>query len=250
MDLNLLKEIGMTDSEIKVYQALILLGETTTGPIIKKAKIASSKVYELINKLSQKGLVTTYKRNNVKYFKAVEPERLLDYIEEKKKNLEKKEKQLKKLMPALNQLYKEKQKDFEVEVFKGYKGAYNCFIEMIHELKKDEEFLVIGGGNTPSTNKRTKLFFENIHRKRSEKGITLKIIFSEARRKSYNKMSIFPNTIARYLPYGTPSTINIYKDTTILLTMSPEPAAIRIKEKNITSSYRKYFEQMWAMAKK
>lgn len=101
-----------------------------------------------------------------------------------------------------------------------------------------------------TTNTRTKIFFENIHRKRSEKGIILKIIFSEARRKSYKNMSIFPNTIPKYLGFGSPSTINIYRDTTILLTMSPIPATIRITDKNITASYKKYFERMWKMAKK
>jgi hypothetical protein len=121
---------------------------------------------------------------------------------------------------------------------------------MINSLKKGDEFLVIGGGDTPSTNDNTKLFFEQIHKRRAEKGIILRIIFSEARKKSYHLMRTFKHTIARFLPYGTPSTINIYDDTTILLVMSPLPAAIRIKDKQITESYKTYFEHMWKQAKK
>ncbi len=54
----LLTEIGLTKSEIAVYFALLELGSSTTGPIIKKANIASGKAYLILDKLAQKGLVT------------------------------------------------------------------------------------------------------------------------------------------------------------------------------------------------
>ncbi len=250
MNLEVLEEIGLTKSEIKVYQALLQLSHATAGPIISKAKIASSKIYELLDKLMDKGLATSYIEANTKYFKAVNPERLLDYLKSKEEELKKKEEELQGLMPQLNQLFSEHIEETEVEVFKGYKGAATAFKEMMNELKKGEEFLVIGGGDSPSANQRTKMFFENLHQKRSKKGIILRIIFSEARRKSSKEMAFFPHTKPKYSPYGTPSTINIYNDTTILLTMSPFPAAIRIKDKNITKSYRIYFEKMWNEARR
>ncbi|MBU0666929.1 MAG: helix-turn-helix domain-containing protein [Nanoarchaeota archaeon] len=249
MNIELLEEIGLTKSEIKVYQALLELGNSSIGPIVSKSKVASSKIYELLDKLIEKGLVTNYKEANTKYFKAVNPNRLMDYLQTKKEELGKKEEELKKLMPQLQQMFSEHLEETEVEVFKGYKGVRTAFQEMINTLSKGEEFLVIGGGDKPSTNNKTKIFFENIHRRRSEKGIIQRIIFSEARRKSLKEMSLFPHTKPRYLPYGTPTTINIYQNTTILLTMSPTPAAIRIKDKNITESYRIYFEKMWETAK-
>ena len=71
MDYSLLEKIGLTNSEIKVYLALIDTGASTVGPITSKSKVASSKTYELLDKLIEKGLVTTYKEDNIKYFKAV-----------------------------------------------------------------------------------------------------------------------------------------------------------------------------------
>lgn len=250
MDYSVLEEIGLTASETRVYIALIELGSSTVGPITKKAKVASSKTGELLQKLLDKGLATTYKESKVTYYKAVSPQRILDYLKDKKKNLEEKEQQVKKLLPTLDSIYKENVEDTSVEIFRGYKGVENVFKEMIKTLSKGDQFMVVGGGDVPSTNKRTKWFFERIHRLRSKKGIILKIIFSEARRKSLKDMALFPHTNAKYLSFGTPSTINIYKDVTILLTMSPSPAAIRIKNKSITDSYKLYFEQMWHLAKR
>ena len=50
----LLEEIGLTKSEIKVYLALLELGSSTTGPIVDKSKASSSKIYEILDKLMQK----------------------------------------------------------------------------------------------------------------------------------------------------------------------------------------------------
>lgn len=250
MDTSILEEIGLTNSESEVYLALLELGESTTGPIVDKSGVASSKIYELLEKLIQKGLATSHLEGKIKHFKAVSPERLKDYLEDKKEELDQKEKELDELMPQLKSVFEEHREETEVEVFKNYKGVETAFKDMIRTLEKGDEFLVIGGGDTPTTNKRTKWFFERIHRQRSEKGIKLRIIFSEARRKSLKDLTLFPHTNYKYLPYGTPSTINIYKDTTILLTMSPEPAAIRIKNQQITDSYKIYFEKMWKMARR
>jgi len=250
MEYGSLEEIGFTKSEIKVYLALIELGESSVGNIVKKSGVASSKIYELLEKLMEKGIVSTYIKANRKYFQAADPKRLKDYIEQRKKELHEKEKEIEGMIPLLSEKFAQHAKETEVELFKGYRGVETVFRDMMRELKKGGEFLVCGGGDSPTANERTKWFFEKIHRQRSEKGIKLRIIFSEARRKSLKQLTLFPYTYPRYAPVGTPSTTNIYDDTTILLIMSPFPAAIRIRNKQITETYREYFEELWARAKK
>jgi len=248
---DVLEDVGLTKSETKVYLALLELGSSTTWNIIKKSKVASSKIYELLNKLTDKGLVTTYFESNKKYFKAVSPERLKDYVEEKKKELEIKEKKLMEILPKLKSQFSRGEKETEVELFKGYKGIDTAFKDILKNLKKGDEFLVFGGSENESgtKNEATQIFFERFHRQRSKQGICLRIIFSKYAKEKYRKLAKLGNTKARYLPFGTPSTINIYKDITILLIMNPSPAAIRIKDKKTTESFKKYFEQMWKIAK-
>jgi sugar-specific transcriptional regulator TrmB len=250
MEYGSLEEIGFTRSEIKVYLALIELGESTVGNIVKKSGVASSKIYELLEKLMEKGIVSTYIKANRKYFQAANPKRLKDYIEQRKKELHETGKEIEDMIPLLSEKFLAHAKETEVELFKGYRGVETVFRDMIRELKKGDEFLVCGGGDSPTENERTKWFFEKIHRQRSEKGIVLRIILSEARRKSMKQITLFPCTNQRYTDVGTPSTTNIYGDTTILLIMSPYPAAIRIRNKQITETYRKYFEELWTRAKK
>jgi len=46
----LLTEIGLTKSEIAVYFALLELGSSTTGPIIKKAEICQGNILLFLSK--------------------------------------------------------------------------------------------------------------------------------------------------------------------------------------------------------
>jgi len=84
-----LEEIGLNKSEIKVYLSLLKLGSSSTGPIISESKTANSKIYEVLEKLIQKGLVSHFTKENVKYYKAASPKMILEYLNEKKKTIEK-----------------------------------------------------------------------------------------------------------------------------------------------------------------
>ena len=61
----ILEKIGLTPGEAEVYEALIELGLSSAGDIIKKANIASSKVYDVLHRLLNKGLASYAIKNNL-----------------------------------------------------------------------------------------------------------------------------------------------------------------------------------------
>src|SRR3989338_9474242 len=89
MNKQFLQKIGLTKGETKVYEALALLGKSSTGKIIDKAGISSSKSYIILEKLIQKGLVSFVIENNIKKFQITNPNNILDYINKQQKELEK-----------------------------------------------------------------------------------------------------------------------------------------------------------------
>ena len=101
MDISILKEAGLTEGEIKVYLALLELGSSTTGPIIEKSRIARSIVYQILNKLEQKGLVSHVTKAKRKHYQAAEPNKILEYIDEREKLLEENRKKVERLLPEL-----------------------------------------------------------------------------------------------------------------------------------------------------
>ena len=53
-----LLKVGLTDGESKVYLALSQLGSSTVGPIVKKSGIAYSNIYDVLDRLTKKGIVS------------------------------------------------------------------------------------------------------------------------------------------------------------------------------------------------
>ncbi len=84
-----LKSIGLTNGEARVYIALLSLGTSTVSPIVKLSGISSSKVYFILNRLAVKGLVSMSIKEKNRIYSATEPERILDYLEEREKIIKK-----------------------------------------------------------------------------------------------------------------------------------------------------------------
>ena len=80
MDPKLLENIGITEAETRVYLALVELGSTKNSLIATKSNVAYSKIYKILYRLEQKGLVGHIVKGKVKYFKAMEPKTILDYV--------------------------------------------------------------------------------------------------------------------------------------------------------------------------
>src|SRR3989344_3532557 len=89
MELTELKTIGLTEGEIKLYNALLELGESTRTELSKKSGISPSKIYDVANRLLEKGIISSIKKNNIIHFIAADPERLKNFLQQKELELQK-----------------------------------------------------------------------------------------------------------------------------------------------------------------
>jgi sugar-specific transcriptional regulator TrmB len=169
-----LENIGFTKNEIKIYLSLLELGLTTTGSIIKKTRIHTSKVYDGLERLSEKGLVTYIVKANTKHFKAVSPDRLLDFLENKKKRLDKQEKEIKEILPELKLKQQLVGDETEAEIFKGWKGM-NTVYRMLRDTLKKGELNLVFGASKGENEEQVKRFFNKHLNLLAEKGIKQKI---------------------------------------------------------------------------
>jgi HTH-type transcriptional regulator, sugar sensing transcriptional regulator len=247
MDTAILEEIGLTKAEIKVYLALLELGSSTTGPIVEKSGASSSKIYEILDKLMDKGLATVVIEANTKYFEAVSPERLLDYLEEKQKNIAQKKEELEGLIPELKlkqQLSKHRK---DASIYRGMKGLESAFEEGMKEMKKGDHLCVIG---VPARSEGVNRFFIKHNKEAAKKGIALDILFDEtARNDPQAQKANHPRGEIKFLPKGilTPAAINIFKESTIIFPAEEgdEPLLIMVKSKDVADSFRAQFNILW-----
>src|SRR3989339_1914995 len=89
MDTSILEDIGLTGAEIKVFMTLLELGSSSAGKVVEKSGLQNAVVHRAFHSLAEKGLVTYVFNGRIKEYQAIEPKLLIDFIEEKKKKLEK-----------------------------------------------------------------------------------------------------------------------------------------------------------------
>ena len=251
LTLHYLENIGLTKSEIKVYAALLEIGESSKGEIVRKAKIAASKVYDILDKLMNKGLASVVIKNNIRYFRAANPLRIKDYVNKKKEELIQQEKSLDKIMPELRLLYETKEEESIIQVFKGWKGMETVYSSLISQAKKNDTISVLGAG-TGIKELQLELFFTKYRKIALKKGMKTRIIFNINAKKYVASMEKNVGKIEekRFLFQHTPSEIVISKNDVIILIRRSEPIIIHMKDKETAKSFLDYFSELWKIAQK
>ncbi len=244
IDTTILEDIGLARSEIKVYLALLELGETTTGPIIQKAELQNSVVYNALNRLIEQGLVSFILRGKTKYFQAADPKTLVSFIETKKRKLV-------EILPQLTQ--KKQQAQNQAKIFVGWKGVYAAFNSIIDELPKGSEYIGFAAGADEQFSKETKTFFHIYNRKRSEMQYKVRLIANESARKSiqkykYEKGQKKPEY--RFVKGIAFNGIIIFGNKVLQVAFEDEPMAVIISSKAMAKSFRKVFDSCWKIGRK
>ena len=131
---NLLVEYGLRENEADVYIACLRLGASTVYKISEKVRMPKSTVYDILKSLSERGFTTYVIKSGVKYFEAVNPDKLVDILEEKKIRI-------KEIIPKLKEMQRTAIKKPTIEVYQGREGL-KTILQDILKVRKD--FLIIG----------------------------------------------------------------------------------------------------------
>jgi len=251
MDTKILEELGLTPGEIKVYLALVRLGETTSGPIVDESGVSVSKVYQILDRLSKKGLSSHIVKRKTKYFKPADPNRLLDYLQEKEQKLKEQEKSLKAFLPQLLSMSGSATTEETAQVFDGMKGLQTARERTLKIMKKGDEMWVIGIARTPYEGSMEP-YFKDYHERRYKKGIFCRYLYNEYAKKPYGETSAkYPRSEVRYMRKNltTHSWIEIYADTVTIGLNKGKSFSVVIQNQEVADSFKIYAQLLWSQAK-
>ncbi len=247
MDLKVLEKIGLTKNESIVYQTLLQLGTSKTGEILKKSGLNSGKIYEILESLKVKGLLSESVINNIKFFTAAPPSQILEYIKNKRNELEKEELIVESSLPGLEKLRNLTTKETKSVTYTGLRGVKTAVDEALAAMNPSEDILAMGV--TELKDQNFNKFWERWQIQRINKKISQKMIFSE-RSQYYKKFTKSKYTQAKVLTGITPVTVDIFgEDKTLILNYGEFPSCILIYDKNTAQSFRQFFKQLWKQAK-
>lgn len=243
MNREILKEIGLQENEISVYLALLELEEAVASELSQKTKLNRTLVYHLLGRLIGKGLVSYFIKNNTKYFRASDPHKLLEFLQEK-------ENKITGIIPELLSLKKPRTEKPRIEVYEGKEGIKTILNILIRD--KPKEWLGITSGRTYMVIPH---FLDQWEKKRIKAGIRARAIVDPSKEgvKRAKELEKLENTEIRYFPKGgaTPSHIWIWKNkVAIALITEDYPLGVVIENREVADRFKGFFEWLWNLAAK
>ncbi len=249
MRLDILKDIGLTDGEIKVYTALLGLGETTTGPIVDNSGVSVSKVYNILNRLGQKGLVSHIMKGGTKYFKAADPKRLIDFFEEKEKMMIDEKQELLKIIPILEAKKGSLLTEETAQVYDGLRGIQTARERSLKTMKKGDIMWILGISKTPYD--KLTGYFKDFHKRRVSKGIRCNYLYNECAREFAEASKKFRLSDVRLMPKDmiTHGWVEIYADTVTIGINFAKSFSVVIINNEVAESFKNYAKLLWNTAR-
>jgi len=233
-----LKELNLTDKEIKVYLALLELGQSAVNPIAKKSQLNRVTCYDVLKYLKEKGLVSYVIKSGVKYFEAADPQKLLG-------DLEVKEQKVKAILPELEALKKLVREKPKIELYEGIAGLKTVMEDILKD-KKEAWFIA-----DPNFIDALPFYFPHFIKKKRKLNIFSKVITLDCKRmRTYKKKSPRKYVDLRFINERLPTTKIIYGNKIATLTFEKDSSiGVIVENKQIADTEKKLFNLLWKYTK-
>ncbi len=237
-----LADMDLTESESTVYMTLLRNGADTASAVSKKAGVHRRLAYDVMESLTEKGLVSYVDEENRRVYEATNPERLQELIEEKRADLTELEERVDAVLPDLMAHFTAEQDERDVKVLQGKEGIKHLFND---ELREGETIYLIG--SPEESEDILQYFLPTWTKKRQENGIKIKGVFEHRMRGMVGEHEPIEH---RYLPEGYKSSVSmcIYGSRVGIIFWIDNPLVIMIKDRQAADSFMSYFELVWASA--
>jgi len=234
MEFEELKTLGLSNGEVKVYSAVLNIGSSTINNIHEKTGMERRAIYDIINKLIEKGLLSYTIEKGKRTYQCSPPNRLKEEIKNKKAELERFE----KLIPNIEGVYNSKKQKINVEIFRGKEGIKSLFEDMLSR----KDLYIIGGGWYVA--KEMPLFWANYDKRRIEKKVKVHNLVAydapPAPTKDFISIKKLPKEFTK-----NPTVIWVYGNKVVNVVWGQEFFAFMMESKDIAENHKQYFDYLW-----
>ncbi len=239
-------KVGLSLREVKVYTKLRLGGELTASQVAKKTDLIRTNAYDVLNSLLKKGVVAYVIRSGTKYFRAADPEKLLDYIDTREKDLKELKGKVEGILPELKPIVVNGDRPL-IEVYEGKEGLKTILEMSVREsLRTKKEIIGISVQQQKCRDLATH-YHERWYGEREKNKIKSRYLMSIEEPLipvKYTKFKVLPKEAKN------PNEIFIFGNVTCqFFFVGDFFTAIVIKNKEITDKYRDYFNFLWKLVK-
>jgi len=249
-------QLGLEESEAKIYLALLESGPSTVSELTKKAKINRTLGYHVLQKLGWYGLAVEVKNlGNKKIYTALHPQRLVQHIKNKKNQWERNLAEVEKDLPELISLYSIADKPV-IRFEEGSSGLTSIFEESLESKTEIFSILDVDSWQVSEFWDWAQSYNRSRNRKKiKEKILVLDTPASRKWVKGYKGSKVYtvyrwikPEQVMNLLRFG--GEINVYENKVMIaLLQKPKIMGIMIESKILANILKAMFQMVWDQAK-
>lgn len=236
-----LEKFGLDNKKAGVYLTVLELGEAKVYDIAKRVKLPRPTVYDILDKLSQMGLISFYEKRKVRYYIAENPEKFLILLENKA-NL------FKHILPELRSRYNILEIKPKIHYYEGTDGIKTVLEDTLTASKKQLKSIlsVVDLFEVPG-----RLYMDDYVKRRIEAGVRLKVIRSKP--KEVGETWPTDTKALRELRYAPDNmvfsmTMFIYDNKVSLISSKKENFGMIIESKELAWNMNHLFEALWQVS--
>src|SRR3989338_8254661 len=242
MYVELFQNLGLSKNEAELYEALLELGEASVSKLNQKTNINRRNIYDVLNRMTEKGLVFVVVQSGEHRYKPVDPRKLKEFILEKQAMLDEQ-------LDELDRLYRSKPKTGEVFIYRGPEGWKNYMRDI---LRINETAYFIGAKGL-WLEERVKNFFPTFYQEATKRNLSFFHLFDWEVQEACPEILNYVKTNYKFLPkeYSTPCGVDVVGDHVYILSdleikrFQEDFAFTVIVNQTIADSYRIWFRYMW-----
>jgi sugar-specific transcriptional regulator TrmB len=232
-------ELGLSKNEIATYLKLLELRTATAVEVAKETRLHRPNVYDALNRLVKKGLVSHYTQEKVKYFEVVDPEQLMNLLKAK-------ELKLQQILPELKIMQFEAKPPSKVSIMEGIAGTRKIFMDLITGTKE----LYVFGAPREIVRIMGTAWMNEWHQERIKRKVMFHHVVNEdypvERIKLIRKMK-YTNIKFLHKKYNAPH-LTFVNDHGIVFVFVNPLISIKIYRPEVAKSFKQYYKMLEELA--
>jgi sugar-specific transcriptional regulator TrmB len=229
-----LQKAGFSEKQADIFLALLKYNDLSPTELSEKTRVDRTLCYSILNQLIKKGYVKTVIGESTKRFQAVNPEWILEDIEQTREHL-------KSVLPELKKMARSSEEETKVELLKGKKGVERIFWDVLDEGVK-EYYLF---GHIANNQFYFPIQLAKFLKQLEKRNIVEKLIYPEE-----EDIVLCKTSKVRYVPKHlvSPTTTYIYGNKVAIIIWAQPFVMVRITSKEMAATYKSYFDLLWKNA--
>ncbi len=244
-----LKDLGLSEGEIEVFEALLSLGRAKASDLVPKTSLKRANLYHVLGSLQNKGLISAIEAKQT-VFEPRDPSILWQLFETRKQLLERTKADLSATLPFIASDLNKTLGKPSIQIFEGLEGAETAIYQTLEAKSTIYSFI-----DTATIEKHPELLKidQAYAKQRIRKGIKKQILvtdnpFNRSLFSDYDESTTEVRFLAQF-PDNFASTFQFYDNTTIVLSLNPTSIiSVSLNDATITSFLKQLFAFLWAQA--